>query len=57
MNNKGRGLDGVSAEHLKHSSNRISSTYASYRPYVFTGFFIHGMPPPSMILCGTCSYR
>ena len=44
-NNKSCGFDGVSAEHLKHSSNRIVPVLAM----CFTGFFIHGMLPPSMI--------
>ena len=44
-NNKSCGLDGVSAEPLKHSSNRIIPMLAR----CFTGFFIHGMLPPSMI--------
>ena len=44
-NNKSCGLDGVSAEHLKHSSNRIVPMLAM----CFTGLFIHGMLPPSMI--------
>ena len=44
-NNKSCGLDGVGAEHLKHSSNRIVPMLAM----CFTGFFIHGMLPPSMI--------
>ena len=44
-NNKSCGLDGVSAEHLKHPSNRIVPMLAMR----FTGFFIHGMLPPSMI--------
>ena len=35
----------MSAEHLKHSSNRIVPMLAM----CFTGFFIHGMLPPSMI--------
>ena len=38
-NNKSCGLDGVSAEHLKHSSNRIAPMLAM----CFTGFFIHGI--------------
>ena len=50
-NNKSCGLDGVSAEHLKHSSNRIVPMLAM----CFTGLFIHGMLPPD--ICGTCSYR
>ena len=44
-NNKSCGLDGVSAEHLKHSSNRIVPMLAM----CFTGLFIHGMLPPSII--------
>ena len=44
-NNKSSGLDGASAEHLKHSSNRIVPMLAM----CFTGFFIHCMLPPSMI--------
>ena len=66
-NNKSCGLDGVSAEHLKHSSNRIVPMLAM----CFTGFFIHGMLPPSMIsvvlvpivkdkrasVCSTSNYR
>ena len=44
-NNKSCGLDGVSAEHLKHSSNRFVPMLAM----CFTGLFIHGMLPPSMI--------
>ena len=66
-NNKSCGLDGVSAEHLKHSSNRIVAMLAM----CFTGFFIHGMLPPSMIsvvlvpivkdkrasVCSTSNYR
>ena len=64
---KSCGLDGVSAEHLKHSSNRIVPMLAM----CFTGFFIHGMLPPSMIsveqvpivkdkrasVCSTSNYR
>ena len=66
-NNKSCGLDGVSAEHLKHSSNRIVPMLAM----CFTGLFIHGMLPPSMIsvvlvpivkdkrasVCSTSNYR
>ena len=45
-NNKSCGLVGVlSAEHLKHSSNRIVPMLAT----CFTGLCIHGMMPPSMI--------
>ena len=35
----------MSAEHLKHSSNRIVPMLAM----CFTGLFIHGMLPPSML--------
>ena len=35
----------MSAEHLKHSSNRIVPMLAM----CFTGFFIRGMLPPSML--------
>ena len=66
-NNKSCGLDGVSAEHLKHSSNRIVPVLAM----CFTGLFIHGMLPPSTIyvvlfhivndkrasVCGTSNYK
>ena len=41
-NNKSCGLDGVNAEHLKHCSDRIV-------PMCFTGLFIHGVLPPSII--------
>ena len=43
-NNKSCGLD-VNAEHLKHCSDRILSMLAM----CFTGLFIHGVLPPSMI--------
>ena len=39
------GLDGVSAGHLKHTSNRIVPMLAM----CFTGLFFRGMLPPSMI--------
>ena len=44
-NNKSCGLDGVNAEHLKHCSDRIVPMLA----ICFTGLFIHGVLPPSMI--------
>ena len=44
-NNKSCGLDGVNAEHLKHCSDRILPMLAM----CFTGLFIHGVLPPSMI--------
>ena len=44
-NNKSCGLDGVSVEHLKHSSNRIVPKLAM----CFTGLCIHGVLPPSII--------
>ena len=43
--NKSCGLDGVNAEHLKHCSDRILPMLAM----CFTGLFIHGVLPPSMI--------
>ena len=66
-NNKSCGLDVVSAEHLKHCCNRILPMLAM----CFTGFFIHGMLPLSMIsvvlvhivkdklasVCSTSNYR
>ena len=65
--NKSCGLDGVSAEHLKHCNNRIVPMLAM----CFNGFFIHGVLPPSMIsvvlvpivkdkrasVCSTANYR
>ena len=44
-NNKSCGLDGVNAEHLKHCSDQILPMLAM----CFTGLFIHGVLPPSMI--------
>ena len=44
-NNKSCVLDGVNAEHLKHCSDRILPMLAM----CFTGLFIHGVLPPSMI--------
>ena len=44
-NNKSCGLDGVNAEHLKHCTDRIVPMLAM----CFTGLFIQGVLPPSMI--------
>ena len=45
VNNKSCGLDGVNAEHLKHCSDRILHMLAM----CFTGLFVDGVLPPSMI--------
>ena len=44
-NNKSCGLDGVSAEHLKHCSDVIIRLFSM----CFTGLFVHGILPESMI--------
>ena len=44
-NNKSSGLDDVTAEHLKHCSDRIVTMLAM----CFTALFIHGILPSSMI--------
>ena len=43
--NKACGEDGIYAEHLKYASPRLHSLLAS----CFTGFFVHGFLPDSMI--------
>ena len=43
--NKACGLDGVSAEHLKHCSSRITPLLAM----CITGFMVHGFLPESMM--------
>ena len=45
-NNKSCGLDGVNSEHLKHGNDRIVPMLAMF----FTGLFVRGVLPPSMIL-------
>ena len=42
--NKSSGLDGISAEHMKHCSRRIIPILAT----CFSGFMVHGFLPESM---------
>ena len=51
-NNKSCGLDGVSAEHVKHSSNRIVPMLAVFYWFIYSWYAVTVDE-----ICGTFSYR